>query len=922
MRIRIENRPVLWASLALLLATLGVYWRVLSCDFINYDDFPYVSRNPHVHAGLTLQSLRWAFNIGYASNWHPLTWLSHIADCQVFGLQPRGHHLTNLIFHVANTLLLFGILKRMTGALWRSMMVAALFALHPAHVESVAWVAERKDVLSTFFFLLTLGAYAGYVEQSKVFRTVTSGPWQVTEEKAEAHRHESEVQGSKFPATILHPPSWFFYALALLCFILGLMSKPMVVTLPFVLLLLDYWPLRRFELSALEPRPRSLGSRLGSLLLEKAPFFALAILSSVVTILAQRRGGSVVPIEVIALDARCWNALVSCLRYAGKLFWPQNLAVIYPYVREWPSWLIGLAAAFVLGTTWLALKLRRQAPYLPVGWFWYLGTLVPVIGLVQVGEQAMADRYTYIPSIGFFLAIGWAIPQLLGKWPYRRSALAIGAALVLAACSTATCLQLRHWRDGISLFEHALAATENNAVAHATLGLALMDQGKLDQAVAQYEAALQISPDYSLAHNNLGVAFARLGRFDEAMAHYESALQLNPKDAEAHFNLANALNPGYVDTYAIADVVQNHRADAQRSREHYQAALDLYPHYVYARVNWGNLELTLGRPEAAIKQYQEAIRIDPLTALAHFNLGNALAKIGKTNDATVSYTRAVQIEPDDPEARFRLANLLASQDQFESAIPHYQRVLALKPDHFMACCNLGGALAKLGRLPEASRCFRETIRIRPEYPDGHAYLGQFLALQGNLEAATKEYSEALRLEPNDPDLHRQTALLLARQGSMKEAVSQFSAAAELRPQDPTAHYELGLAQAKIGNTDRAVEHFREAVRLKPDYVEALNNLAWILATHREAAVRNGTEAVRLATWAGVLTGYKEANVLSTLAAAYAEDGRFADAVDAAQQTCELALAAGRKELADTARARLKLYEAAKPYHEGSPSVSK
>ena len=919
MRFRIENRPVLWASAALLLATLGVYWQVLSCDFINYDDHQYVSGNPHVHAGLTLQSLRWAFNIGYASNWHPLTWLSHIADCQVFGLQPRGHHLTNLLFHAMNTLLLFGILKRMTGALWRSLMVAALFALHPVHVESVAWVAERKDVLSTFFFLLTLGAYARYAEGR---RQKAEGRIQNLES---SNRHHAAAPSSTFdvqPSTLASlTPGRLWYWAAVVLFACGLMSKPMVVTLPFVLLLLDYWPLRRFEVSSLHPRGWSSGSRLWKLLLEKTPFLALSILSSVVTILAQRRGGAMVPIEVIALDARCWNALVSYLRYAGNLFWPENLAVIYPYVREWPSWLIGLAAAFLFGTTWLALKLRRQAPYLPVGWFWYLGTLVPVIGLVQVGEQAMADRYTYIPSIGFFLAISWAIPQLLGKWPYRRPALAIGAALALAACATATGLQLRHWRDGISLFEHALAVTENNAVAHSTLGLALMDKGKLEEAVAQDQAALQISPGYLLAHNNLGVALARLGRFDEAMAHYESALQIDAKNAEAHFNLANALNPGYMDTYAAAGAVPNHLADAQRAREHYQAALDLYPDYVYARVNWGNLELTLGKPEEAIRQYREAIQIDPLAALAHFDLGNALVKTGKTNDAIGSYARAVQIEPDDPEARFRLANLLASQGQLESAIPHYQRVLARKPGHFMACANLGGVLAKLGRFTEASRCFREAVRIRPDQPDAHANLGKFLAFQGKLEEAAKEYSEASRLEPNDPDLHSQAALLWARQGQMEEAASQFSAAVALLPQNPAAHYELALAQVKLGKSSQALEHFREAVRLKPDYVEALNNLAWILATHREEAVRNGTEAVRLATRACVLTDYKEATVMGTLAAAYAEAGSLAEAVETAQKTCELALATGKKETADTARARLKFYQAGKPYHEGSIDVT-
>ena len=872
-----KSRLSLFIGFALLLLTLALYWPALNCNFLHYDDHPYVIENPHVHGGLTLEACRWAFNIGYAGNWHPLTWLSHMADCQLFGLDPRGHHLTNLIFHVTNTLLLFGVLRRMTGALWPSAFVAALFAWHPLHVESVAWVAERKDLLSTFFFLLTLWAYRQYVEQSK---------------------------GQS-------PKAKVSYALTLLLFALGLMSKPMLVTLPFVLLLLDYWPLRRWELKAQEGKRKALSS----LLLEKTPFLALSLASCVVTLVAQKRGGALVSLQVIPFDARCWNALVSWLRYAGKLCWPRHLAVIYPYVCQWPLWLVGLAVAFLLGVTMLALYCRRQAPYFPVGWLWFVGTLVPVIGLVQAGEQAMADRYAYIPSIGFFMVISWAIPQLLGRWPLRAPVLAIGAALVLAACAGATRLQLRHWRDGVALFEHAVAVTENNSAAHATLGLALMDKGKLGEAVAQYEAALQISPDYSLAHNNLGIALARLARFDEAIAHYQAALQLEPRDAEAHFNLANALNPGYVDAYAVQTALQNHQADAQQSREQYQAALALYPNHIKAHINWGNLELAVGNPEAAISHYQDAIRIDPLAAMAHFNLGNALAKMGKTNDAISAYARAVEIEPCNAQARYRLANLLASQGEFGKAIPHYQQVLRLDPRHFVACCNLGSALAKLGKYQEASGCFAEAIRLQPDYPDAHANLGRFLALQGNLEEAVREYSEALRLAPDNPDFHHQAALLLAQQGKMKDSVAQFAAVAKLRPDNPGAHYDSGLALAKLGQSDQAAEQFREALRLKPFSVQPLNNLAWILATDERAEVRNGAEAVRLATRACALTGYKEAHTLGTLAAAYAEAGRFADAVATAQKTCELALAAGDKDLAEKAQARLKLYQAGKPFRE-------
>ncbi|HOX56929.1 MAG TPA: tetratricopeptide repeat protein [Candidatus Paceibacterota bacterium] len=874
--------PLLIGSLLVLL-TLAAYWPALNCGFINYDDHQYVVGNPRVHTGLSLENCRWAFNIGYASNWHPLTWLSHMADCQLFGLDPRGHHLMNLIFHLANTLLLFGVLCRMTRAVWPSAMVAALFAWHPAHVESVAWVAERKDLLSTFFFLLTLGAYYAYAQRSAV-----GGP-------------KSRV----------------WYGTALLLFVLGLMSKPMLVTLPFVLLLLDYWPLNRCAPAEKDPMHKPFLR----LLPEKLPFFALAAASCVVTLIAQKRGGAVVPMEVISLDARGWNAVVSYLRYVGKLFWPHDLAVIYPYVYGWPGWLIGLAVVFLLGASWLAILLRRSAPYLPVGWFWFLGALVPVIGLVQVGEQAMADRYTYIPSIGLFMVVCWAVPQLPGSWPLRRPALVMCAMMALAACATATRLQLQHWRTGVALFEHALAVTQRNPIAHATLGLALMDEGKLEDAVAQYEAALQISPNYSLAHNNMGVALARLGRFDQAIVHYRTALQFNPRDPEAHFNLATAFNPSYVDTYTQEEYSGDHRTDAQQAREHYQTALALNPGLTKAYVNWGNLELAVGNPQSAIRHYQDALLIDPLTPLAHLNLGNALAKTGATNEAISAYTRAVEIEPGDALTRLRLANLLASQAEFEKAIPHYQQAIRLDPGHFAASSNLGSALAKLGRYQEAAACFAEAIRIQPGYADAHVNMAKLLAEQGDLDGALKGCFEALRLRPNNPELHRQAALWLSQQGKLQEAAGQFAAVAKLTPAAPGAHYDLGVALVKLGKSEQAVKHFKEALRLKPSWVQAINNLAWILATHEKEQVRNGPEAVSLATRACVLSSYNDARVMGTLAAAYAEAGRFPEAVAAAEQTCELALAAGDQGLAEKTRARLKLYQAGRSCREtGSPAA--
>lgn len=918
MRFRSENRPVLWASLMLLLATLAVYWPVLNCDFVNYDDNKYVTENPHVQSGLTLESLRWACTTSYAANWHPLTWLSHMVDCQRFGLKARGHHLTNLVFHLCNTLLLFGVLRRMTGAIWQSAMVAALFALHPAHVESVAWVAERKDVLSTFFFLLTLWAYARYAEVPGL----KSDVWSVTGEECLGLGRKSEIrneqpadrthadQAASFP--VARRPSLssaLYYLLALLFFALGLMSKPMLVTLPFLLLLLDYWPLRRFDLSTLNYQP----STLRRLLLEKLPFFALSALVSLVTMVVQGRGGSVVPLEVVTFDWRCLNALVSYLRYAGILLWPHNLAVIYPYSRGVPSWLAALAATFLVVFTLLALSFRRRAPYFPVGWFWFVGTLVPVIGLVQVGEQSMADRYTYIPSIGFFLLICWTIPQLLRSWPLRGPFLIIAAALVLSTCAVLTRRQLGYWRDSIALFEHAIAVTEDNSTAQATLGAALDARNRVDEAVRHYEIALQICPIHVLAHNNFGVALARLGRFDEAIAHYQAALETDPHNGEAHFNLANAFNPSYVDPRSGAGVGQSHRTDSEQAREHYRAGLRQNANRVEAHVNWGNLELAEGNYEQARAHYEDALQVEPRSWLAHFNLGNLLSTMGKTNEAIASFSQAVECRPGHPEAHIRLANLLAMQGQFKPAVPHFQIAVKLEPGNRLAWNNLGGALAKLGRLDEAARCLGELIRLDPNNPEPHSSLGKILVLQAKPEQAIAEYSEAVRLDPGNPKRHRQLALLLEQQGKREEAVRRFAVVAELEPQAPEAHYDLAVALVKIGKSEQAVAHLREAVRLRPDWVAALNNLAWLLATDARAELRNGAEAVKLAQRACELTGYKEARVLGTLDAAYAEAGQFKEAIETAQKTCELAQASGLKRVAETAQARLELYRAGKPY---------
>jgi len=494
--------------IAISLAVLAVYGQVRNHDFISHDDPDYITENAMVRSGLTPQGVVWAFTASHASNWHPLTWLSHILDCELFGLNPGAHHMTSLVLHWINSLLLFLVLARMTGALWRSTLAAALFALHPLHVESVAWAAERKDVLSTAFWLLTLWAYVRYTDRPVLRR----------------------------------------YALVVLLFAAGLMAKPMLVTLPLVLLLLDYWPLRRFEAPVsgrtiirkgrkVDSRPHPPSSRL-MLLWEKLPLLALSAASSAVTFLVQRSWGAVPSLEQVSLTLRIENALVAYVTYIRKMFWPADLSVFYPLPSDFPIWRPLLAGFLLLLVSAFAVARRRHLPFVAVGWFWYLGTLVPVIGLLQVGAQAMADRYTYVPLIGLFIVIAWSIPD---PGPFSRSLRPLVGATATAAClALGLCAwrQVGTWRNSMTLFEHALRVDPNDYLAHGSLGLALSREGRIDEAIEHYLVALRINPNHSMTANNLGLALAAKGRLQEAVAYYRRAIQLNPGNAEATNNLA------------------------------------------------------------------------------------------------------------------------------------------------------------------------------------------------------------------------------------------------------------------------------------------------------------------------------------------------------------------------------------------------
>jgi protein O-mannosyl-transferase len=673
-------KPRDWPFMVLLaLATAAVFWPVKGHDFINYDDYAYVTRNGPVTLGLTWEGLGWAFREGlYGESaywhplWHPLTWLSHMLDCQLFGLKPAGHHLGNVFFHVLNSVLLFALLRRMTGQRWRSALVAALFALHPLQVNSVAWVAERKNVLSTVFWMLTLLAYVRYTAR----------------------------------------PGWGRYTLVFALLALGLMAKPTLVTLPCVMLLLDFWPLRRLagwprtaaqsaaeHQSAVRQPPWASPNSLGWLLLEKLPLLALSAASCLVTIRGHQAVGALAGTEQLPLFLRGANAVVAYVLYLRNLIWPVDLSVFYMHPGRWPAEIVIGCAVLLLGLSALTLQQLKRRPYLLVGWLWFIGTLVPTIGLVQADVQAMADRFAYVPVIGVFVMIVWAAADACERWPCHTSLSAGLAGVALAGCVAMTSWQLHFWRDSVTLLQRAVEVAQDNSVAHLMLGNALFERGKLDQAMHQYQ-------------------------------------------------------------------------------------------------------------------------------------------------------QAMRLRPDDPNA--------------------WQRA--------------GAALSLQGRPAEATQCFQKASQLAPRWP-----------------------------EPR-----RDLALALVRQGRMQEARAVYDALQPLLPPTPKGHTQLAEMLAEGRQAAAAIKHYREALRLDPRFLPALNNLAWLLSTWPQSEWRNGVEAVKLAERACQLSHRRTPHFLGTLAAAYAETGRFSDAVKTTQEAQALARASGDAQLLGAQSQMLERFRMGKPFHEGAP----
>ena len=589
-------REFLLAAAGIAFLTVLTFWQVRTFDFVNYDDYKFVVENPHVTGGFTSENVRWAWQHPYSATGGPLTWMSHMADVELFGLSAGGAHLVNLVLHALSAVILLGVFRAMTGSLWRSAFVAALFAVHPLHVESVAWIAERKDVLSGLFWFASIGGYSWYVRKP--------GPAR--------------------------------YAAVAVLFALGLLSKPMVATLPFVLLLLDVWPLQRIPLT------REGRTRFAALLVEKLPLIALAVVAMLLTLAAQEEIGAVSSTDVISLRMRMANAVVSYVAYLGKTIWPVGLVPYYPYPLTIPIVTVILCAAVLAALTAGALALARRAPFVAVGWFWYVGTLVPVIGIVQVGGHAMADRFTYLPLTGIFIAVVWGV-EVLARWSAatRRLAAASGV-LVVLLCAAAAHAQSRHWRDGLALWEHTVSVDPGNARAQSNLGVALGGRHRDEEAIRAYRAAIRVEPGVPQTHHNLGLALEAVGRRNEAIEQYAEAVRLDPDYAKAHMQLANLL-------------VQ--RGSTGEAVRHYLEAIRLAPGVALTRVN---LAVTLGRsgraPEA-IPHIIEAVRLEPRNAQSRYFAGVLLMEAGRRAEAEKMLEETLAIEPSHAAARAALAYL-------------------------------------------------------------------------------------------------------------------------------------------------------------------------------------------------------------------------------------------------------------------------
>jgi tetratricopeptide (TPR) repeat protein len=788
------RRPIvvpLSVCVLLVCVTVGVYWPVQKYDYVVLDDPVFVYQNPYVLHGLTWSGVKWAFQFGHGDYWHPLTWLSLMLDVTVFGQGAGGLHSTNVLLHAFNVALVFLLLRSWTGALGRSAMVAVLFALHPLRVESVAWITERKDVLSGLFFLLTLWAYGNYARRETVAKS----------------------RAPTFRRSALH------YGLALLFYACALMSKTMVVTLPCVLLLLDVWPWRRFKLAGI-------GSQIGMrrMVCELIPFLVLSGISLWTTTRSQPTETPIFVLSDLNWKLRIETVFVTYAQYLGKTFWPVRLATYYPHPWHWSGSLVVSSIVLVFGCSAVVLRFRRDRPYLFVGWFWFVGMLVPVLGLTHGWFQYLADRFTYLPSIGLLILLVWAIFEWAGYGRARRLTMAIVLGLGVVTCALRTRDQLNYWRNSELLLNHALAIGEKSDLSYQKLAEYFLDHGRATEAIGTYREALNLfTNSASIKSSPFSATSGKSPSYYEAWSHvtFGYFLETAGQSAEAieELNKGISLLPDIPKAYNVRGSAHADRGEIEDAVKDYREALRINPNYVEAHNNLGLALVGEGKISEALAQYAEALRVEP-NATVYVNRGNAFAAEGRMSDAIDCYEKGLQLDPGIAKAHYNLGAALAHAGKMDEAIAHFTEADRLEPGHAEIYNNLGYALVVKGRLEEGMSNYRRAIQINPNYSDAYANLAWAFMAKGRLDEAIQQFNQALRIDPNSVDIHNALGTALERNGLMSQATHEYEQAARLDPNNPAFHLNLGRVLLRLNQTNEAKVQLSEALRLKPDFTEA------------------------------------------------------------------------------------------------------